>query len=100
MREDMDEGIAQAIEDLTVVSAGDTITTGDVIIAAQPADRPSPRYPRPEFKLTDAIKAIKLIQHCSLAMGRSEGIWAQAYVHGVLVGYIWTVAYFPEPPPH
>lgn len=71
-------------DEFTVIAADDDITPSDVIMAVQTADQPPPRYPRLNSHSPTSSRRIKLIEPCSLAVGRSDEIRAQAYVHRVL----------------
>ncbi len=74
------------------------IDPGDVIMAAIAARKQTALPAWQDFLFVDVLKAVNLIEWCSIAHGRIEGIWAYVYVRGVHVGYIWTMRYAPWNP--
>ena len=78
---------------MEVVFAGDEDLHhfGDLVLAVTSEERLS--IP---FELTDVMKAVDLMQWCSVAIRRYDGIWAYIYVRGSHMGYIWTQRYTLE----
>ncbi|KAI4217906.1 MAG: hypothetical protein L6R36_009221 [Xanthoria steineri] len=74
------------------------IEPGDVIMAAMAARKRTILPAWQDFFFVDVLKAVNLIEWCSIAHGHIEGIWAYVYVRGVHVGYIWTMRYVPWGP--
>lgn len=74
------------------------IEPGDVIIAARPAKKPTFVPAWHKFLYVDLLKAVELIEWCTIAHRRTEAMWAYVYLREVHIGYIWTKRYRPEDP--
>lgn len=70
------------------------IPPGDVILVSRAAKRLDSEIPAWHVvHCTDMLKAIALLEWCSVARKPITGIWAYVYLRGVHIGYIWTVKY-------
>lgn len=78
-------------QEMEVTFAGDEEPTeyqfGDVVLAVVSEE------PLSELRMTDVVKAVDLMERCSVMTRRYNGIWAYIYVRGRHVGYIWTQRY-------
>lgn len=79
---------------MEVVFVRDEPQYGDLLLAVTPNDRLLNIY---EFKVTDVIKAVDLIERCSVATQRYEGMYAYVFVRQRHVGYMWTQRYAEAP---
>ena len=61
---------------------------GDVVLAVTSKERLSI-----EFEMTDVMRAVDLMERCSVSIRRYDGIWGYIYVQGTHVGYTWTQRY-------
>ncbi|CAL8575003.1 hypothetical protein XPA_000948 [Xanthoria parietina] len=103
LREWIDAGIPQGIGPGTMIiwPAGgfdERIQPGDVLLSVQPVDRLSPFYAMHELRYSDVLKAVDLLEWCSVAQGHIEGVYAYIYVQGRHMGYMWTKRYDPRSP--
>lgn len=79
---------------------GALIDPGDVLLVSRAAKRLDSEMPAWHvMHCTDILKAIALLEWCSVAPKSITGIWAYVYLRGVHIGYIWTQK-FHEPVSH
>ncbi|KAI4093258.1 MAG: hypothetical protein LQ339_007736 [Xanthoria mediterranea] len=103
LREWIDADIPQGLRPGTMIiwPAGGfdgRIQPGDVLLSVQPVDRVYPSYATHEIQYSDVLKAVDLLEWCSVAQGYIEGIYAYIYVQGRHMGYMWTKRYDPRSP--
>ena len=102
LRDLIDQGAIQPIEEDGEIRVWEAtpseamIEPGDVILAVRSAKiLDSEIQAWHLIRYADVLKAIALLEWCSLARKPIRGIWAYVYLRGVHVGYIWTEKYVP-----